>query len=87
MIGAIALPPYNTGDKFSDIQKKCSDYAAARALEDLQRNGHVSTPTTIQAYVDECAANIDGERQTRQAMILLAMVAGAGAVWWLCRKS
>lgn len=85
MIGEIALPAYNTGDAFSAIQKKCSDYAASRAVEDLARNGHVSTPTTIQAYVDECAAHIDSQRQTRQIMVMVGILGAAAGVWLLCK--
>lgn len=84
MIGEVPYPVFSNGDTFTQVQKKCSEYAAARALEDLQRNGHVTSPTGIQSYVDECARKLDEQRSNRQALILLVGLGGAGwLAYWL----
>ena len=83
MIGEIAYPVFSSGDTFTQVQKKCSEYAAARALEDLQRNGHVTSPSGIQSYVDECARQLDEQRANRQALVLAVGFGAAGflAYW------
>lgn len=85
-LGEIALPNFNTGDQHSDVQKKCSQYAMERGAEDLLRNGHVTSATGLQSYVDECARHIDEQRQSRQAMVLLGIVGVAAGIWWLCKS-
>lgn len=86
MIGEVSLPSYSTGDTFSDTQRKCAEYAALRAAEDLQRNGHVTSPTGIQSYVDECGAQISRQRETRQLMVFGSILTGIGALWWFWSK-
>jgi len=84
MLGEVAYPTFSNGDTFTQVQKKCAEYAAARALEDLQRNGHVTSSTGIQSYVDECAARLDQQRSMRQALILTVGIGAAGfAAYWL----
>lgn len=82
-LGEVALPVYNSGDAFSTVQKKCADYAAARAVDDFKRTGVVVTLSTVQAYTDECGRAIESQRQERQIMVFGAILAGSGALWWL----
>ena len=82
-LGEIAFPTFSNSDQHSDIAKKCADYAAKRGLEDLTRNGHVTSPTGLQAYIDECGRHIDSERQKRQVMVLLGLLGGGAAAWAL----
>lgn len=86
MLGEIAFPTYHNGDSFSTIQKKCADYANTRALEDFKRTAAMPGLSTIQAYLDECGAQIESQRQTRQVMVMVGILGAAGAVWWLATR-
>lgn len=82
-LGEIAYPDFNNSDQHSDIMKKCTEYATKRGLEDLARNGHVTSTTGLQSYIDECGRHIDSQRQTRQLLVLGGLLAGCGVAWWL----
>jgi len=86
MLGAVAIPSSATGDTFKVIQKKCADYAGAKALEEFRASGKVSDLTSLQADIDECTASMDLGRQIRQGLILVAGLGLAGYLGFLVWK-
>jgi hypothetical protein len=79
-IGVIPIPGAKTGDTFGDIQRQCGEYAKAKAIEDFQTQGKISTLDTLQADIDACTSSMDRGRQIRQAMILTVGLGLAGYV-------
>lgn len=82
----IVMPGAATGETFKDIQKKCSDYAAAKAIDDFKASGKISDLTTLQADIDACTSSLDRGRQIRQGMILVVGLGLAGYLGFVLWK-
>lgn len=86
-LGVISIPGAQTGDTFSDIQRKCAEYAKARALEDFKTAGKISDLSSLQADIDACTSSMDRGRQIRQGMILTTGLIAAGFLgFWVWRR-
>jgi len=86
-LGVIPVPAFQAGYTFSDIQKKCNDYAAQKAIDDFKTTGKVSDLTSLQADIDACTSNMDSGRQVRQGLILASSFIGIGLLgFWLMKR-
>lgn len=86
-LGTIPVPAFQAGYTFNDIQKKCNDYAAQKAVDDFKTSGKVSDLTSLQADIDACTSNMDSGRQIRQGLIMATSFIGIGFLgFWLWKK-